>query len=56
MKTKEFREKKCKKFRRWPCKFLIFSRGTKVEKMLTVAPKRYTAEFCMVKKVVLKCI
>ena len=33
-----------------------YSRGTKVEKMLTLAPKRYTAEFCMVAKVTLWCI
>ena len=32
------------------------SRGTKVEKMLTLAPERYTAEFCMVAKVILWCI
>ena len=30
--------------------------GTKVEKMLTLAPERYTAEFCMVAKVILWCI
>ena len=30
----------------------IYSRGTKVEKMLTLAPERYTAEFCMVAKVI----
>ena len=29
------------------------SRGTKVEKMLTLAPERYTAGFCMVAKVIL---
>ena len=29
-----------------------FSRGTKVEKMLTLAPERYTAGFCMVAKVI----
>ena len=34
----------------------IYSRGTKVEKMLTLAPERYTAGFCMVAKVVLWCI
>ena len=33
-----------------------FSRGTKVEKMLTLAPERYTAGFCMVAKVILWCI
>ena len=33
-----------------------YSRGTKVEKMLTLAPKRYTAGFCMVAKVILWCI
>ena len=32
------------------------SRGTKVEKMLTIAPERYTAGFCMVAKVILWCI
>ena len=32
------------------------SRGTKVEKMLTLAPERYTAGFCMVAKVILWCI
>ena len=32
------------------------SRGTKVEKMLTLAPERYTAEFCMVAEVILWCI
>ena len=38
-------------------KFLIAnSRGTKVEKMLTLAPKRYTAGFCMVAKAILLCI
>ena len=34
----------------------IDSRGTKVEKMLTLAPERYTAGFCMVAKVILWCI
>ena len=34
----------------------LCSRGTKVEKMLTLAPERYTAEFCMVAKVILWCI
>ena len=34
----------------------IHSRGTKVEKMLTLAPERYTAGFCMVAKVILWCI
>ena len=34
----------------------IYSRGTKVGKMLTLAPERYTAEFCMVAKVILWCI
>ena len=29
------------------------SRGTKAEKMLTLAPERYTAKFCMVEKVIL---
>ena len=33
-----------------------YSRGTKVEKMLTLAPERYTAGFCMVAKVILWCI
>ena len=32
------------------------SRGTKVEKMVTLAPERYTAGFCMVAKVILWCI
>ena len=32
------------------------SRGTKVEKLLTLAPERYTAGFCMVAKVILWCI
>ena len=32
------------------------SRGTKVEKMLTLAPERYTAGLCMVAKVILWCI
>ena len=31
-------------------------RGTKVEKILTLAPERYTAGFCMVAKVILWCI
>ena len=35
---------------------LWYSRGTKTGKMLTLAPKRYTAEFCMVAKVILWCI
>ena len=34
----------------------VYSRGTKVEKMLTLAPERYTAGFCMVAKVILWCI
>ena len=33
-----------------------YSRGTKVDKMLTLAPERYTAGFCMVAKVILWCI
>ena len=33
-----------------------YSRGTKVEKMLTLAPERYTARFCMVARVILWCI
>ena len=33
-----------------------YSRGTKVEKMLTLAPERYTAGFRMVAKVILWCI
>ena len=33
-----------------------YSRGTKVEKILTLAPERYTAGFCMVAKVILWCI
>ena len=32
---------------------LVVSRGTKVEKMLNIAPERYTAGFCMVAKVIL---
>ena len=32
------------------------SRGTKVGKLLTLAPERYTAEFCMVAKLILWCI
>ena len=32
------------------------SRGTKEEKMLTLAPERYTAGFHMVAKVILWCI
>ena len=35
---------------------VAYSRGTKVEKMKTLAPKRYTAGFCMVAKVMLWCI
>ena len=34
----------------------LISRGTKVEKMLTLAPERYTAGFRMVAKVILWCI
>ena len=34
---------------------ILTSRGTKVEKMLTLAPERYTAGFCMVPKVILWC-
>ena len=34
----------------------VCSRGTKVEKMLTLAPERYTAGFCIVAKVILWCI
>ena len=37
-------------------KLKLHSRGTKVEKMLTLAPERYTAGFCMVAKVVPWCI
>ena len=33
-----------------------YSRGTKVEKMLTLAPERYTDGFRMVAKVILWCI
>ena len=33
--------------------FIDNSRGTKVEKILTLAPERYTAGFCMVAKVIL---
>ena len=36
--------------------FQHISRGTKVEKMLTLAPERYTAGFCMVAKVIQWCI
>ena len=36
--------------------FPLYSRGTKVEKMLTLAPERYTAGFRMVAKVILWCI
>ena len=36
--------------------FTYISRGIKVEKMLTLAPERYTAGFCMVAKVILWCI
>ena len=36
--------------------YMRISRGTKVEKMLTLAPERYTAGFCMVAKVILWCI
>ena len=36
--------------------FVLYSRGTKVEKMLTLAPGRYTAGFCMVAKVIQWCI
>ena len=38
-----------------PC-LQVYSRGTKVEKMLTLAPARYTAGFCMVAKVIQWCI
>ena len=31
-------------------KLVTYSRGTKVEKMLTLTPDRYTAEFCVVAK------
>ena len=41
----------------YPASGLVLdSRGTKVEKMLTLAPERYTAGFCMVEKVILRCI
>ena len=40
----------------WQYSIVFFSRGTKVEKMLTLAPERYTAGFCMVAKVILWCI
>ena len=33
-----------------------YSRGTKVERTLTLAPERYTAGICMVAKVILWCI
>ena len=36
--------------------YIVLSRGTKVEKMLTLAPERYTAGFCMVAKIILWCI
>ena len=39
-----------------PYKCLLYSRGTKVEKMETLAPERYTAGFGMVAKVILWCI
>ena len=32
------------------------SRGNKVGKMLTLAPERYTAKFCMVSKIILLII
>ena len=35
---------------------VLYSWGTKVEKMLTLAPERYTAGFCMVANVILWCI
>ena len=35
---------------------LSVSRGTKAEKMLTLAPEMYTAGFCMVAMVILWCI
>ena len=35
---------------------IAYSRGTKVEKMETLAPERYTAGFGMVAKVILWCI
>ena len=35
---------------------ISYSRGTKVEKMLTLAPERYTVAFSMVAKVILWCI
>ena len=35
---------------------ILCSRGTKVEKMKTLAPERYTAGFCMVAKVIPWCI
>ena len=38
------------------CHTIIISRGTKVVKMLTLAPERYTAGFCMIAKVILWCI
>ena len=38
------------------CYPVAFSRGTKVEKKLTLAPERYTAGFCMAAKVILWCI
>ena len=34
----------------------LFSQGTKVGKMLTLAPESYIAGFCMVAKVILWCI
>ena len=35
---------------------MICIRGTKAEKMLTLASEMYTAEFCMVSKVIIWCI
>ena len=40
----------------WVLNKTEYSWETKVGKMLTLAPKRYTAEFCMVAKVVIWCI
>ena len=34
-------------------KCIVYSKGNKVEKNLTLAPERYIAGFCMVAKVIL---
>ena len=43
----------CLVFAMFCARLFICSRGTKVEKMLTLAPERYTAGFRMVAKVIL---